>query len=295
MSVPLLHRSLIAYNGYDSGLGNRVRVVLGCKSLAALEDREFFYVWPTGPLFGPRFSDLWQVTGKTVSRATSRALARLYPYHDETLSWIDEDARRERLWQVRTGSPIQLPQEATPWQDEFRALQPVQEITDRVNEIYDRELRGAPYVGVMIRAHSVSHLKTLQTSPVDWFVERMSRIRAADPEVRFFVSCDVPEVQERVMSLVPGCIGQVDKGPYNSTAAVRASIVDLYLLASSGYLLGPHFSSFIHLAEHLAGDRLTLETPVTATGDAATEYRSHGVAGDPTRPFLRDLAGQVGR
>lgn len=295
MSVPVLRRSLIAYNGYDSGLGNRVRVVLGCKSLAALEDRDFFYVWPTGSLFGPRFSDLWQVTGKTVSRTTSRLLARLYPYQNETLAWLGDDARRQRLWQIRTGSPIQLPPEAAPWQDEFRALQPVQQITDRVNEIYDRELRGAPYVGVMIRAHSVSHLKTLRTSPVDWFVERMASIRAADPEVRFFISCDVPEVQERVMAQIPGCVGQTDKGPYNSTAAVRASVVDLYLLASSGYLLGPHFSSFIHLAEHLAGDSLTLETPVTAMGDAAAGYREHGTVSDPTRPFLRDLAGQVGR
>lgn len=295
MSVNLLRRSLIAYNGYDSGLGNRVRVVLGCKSLAALEDRDFSYVWPTGALFGPRFSDLWQVGGKTVSRTTSRLLARRYPYHDETLSWIDDEARKQRLWQVRTGSPIQLPAEATPWQDEFRALQPVQHITDQVNGIYDRDLRGAPYVGVMIRAHSVSHLKTLQTSPVDWFVERMADIREADPDVRFFISCDVPEVQERVMALIPGCVGQADKGPYNSTAAVRASVVDLYLLASSGYLLGPHFSSFIHLAEHLAGDRLTLETPVTERGDAAAGYRAHGTVSDPTRPFLRDLAGQVGR
>lgn len=294
MSLPLVRPSLIAYNGYDSGLGNRVRVVLGCKSLAALENRDFYYVWPTGRLFGPRFSDLWQVSGRTVSRATSRLLARLYPYRDETLDWIDDESRRQRLWQVRTGSPIQLPAGASSWQDEFRAQVPVPQITDRVNEIFDRDLRGAPYVGVMIRAHSVSHLKTLQTSPVDWFVERMRGIRAADPDVRFFISCDVPEVQEQVMSLIPGCVGQSDKGPYNSTQAVRASVVDLYLLASSGYLLGPHFSSFIHLAEHLAGDRLVLETPVTGLGDAAS-YRDHGIVPDPTRPFVRELAGQVGR
>ena len=96
------------------------------------------------------------------------------------------------------------------------------------------------------------------------------------------------------MALIPGCVGQRDKGPYNSTQAVRASVVDLYLLASSGYLLGPHFSSFIHLAEHLAGDRLVLETPVTGIGDA-TSYRDQGVVSDPTRPFVRELAGQVGR
>lgn len=290
MTFSFPHRSLIAYNGYDSGLGNRVRVVLGCKSLAALENRDFYYVWPTGDLFGPRFSDLWQVGGQTVSRATSRALSRVYPYRDETLDWIDSEAKRKLLWQVRTGSPIRLPAEASSWEDEFRALRPVQQITDGVNDLFDRELRGAPYIGVMIRAHSVSHAKTLQSSPVDWFVDRMTAIREEQPDVKFFISCDVPEVQRRVMDAIPGCVGQADKGPYNSVAAVRASVVDLYLLASSGYLLGPHFSSFIHLAEHLAGDALRLETPVTGHGDAAAEYQKQGVVADPTQPWIRGIS-----
>jgi hypothetical protein len=286
MSLPVLRPALIAYNGYDSGLGNRVRVVLGCKSLAELEGRDFRYVWPTGKLFGPTLPELWHFTGSTVSRSTSRLLARVYPYVDETLDWLDDAKRRERIWQIRTGSPIRLPPAARAWQDEFRALEPVSHIAAQVQAFFDQELRGRPYVGVNVRAHAVSHQLTRDTSPVDWFIHRMSEIRGNDHSVRFFLSCDVPEVQERILAEVPGCVAQTDKGTYNSVEAVRSAIADLYLLAGSGYLLGPHFSSFVHLAEHLAGDRLTLETPVSP-GEAEPDYSGHGIVDDPLRPYAR--------
>ncbi|KQQ93915.1 hypothetical protein ASF62_06970 [Leifsonia sp. Leaf325] len=290
MTLPLLRPSIVAYNGYDSGLGNRVRVVLGCKSLADHENRDFSYVWPTGPLFGPKFPELWDFSGRTISRATSRVLAKVYPYVDETLTWLDDEKRREHVWQIRTGSPIKLPAGARSWQEEFRALQPADEIARAVTTFFDAHLRGAPYVGVMVRAHAVSHSVTRETSPVEWFITRMQQIRDADPDVRFFLSCDVPEVQERIIAMVPGCVAQTDKGAYNSAEAVRASIVDLYLLAASGYLIGPHFSSFIHLAEHLAGDRLILDTPVTP--HAEPDYLRQGIVNDPLRPFVR--VGQSG-
>lgn len=279
-------RSLIAYNGYDSGLGNRVRVVLGAKSLAELERRDFYFVWPTGPLFGPKMSDLWHFSGRTVSRSTSRLLARRYPYVDERLDWLTPAKRAEKVWQIRTGSPLQLPPAARSWQDEFRALRPVEEIASTVRQLFDGALSSAPYVGVMIRAHSVSHAKTRAASPVEWFVRRMKEIRQQAPEVRFFLSCDVSEVQQQVMSEIPGCFGQSDKGGYNTVKGVRAAVADLYLLASAGHLLGPHWSSFVHLAEYLSGDALELETAVNQNRHVV-DYSALSSVSDPLRPFLR--------
>ncbi|GAA4975374.1 hypothetical protein [Kineococcus glutinatus] len=282
--------SLIAYNGYDTGLGNRVRVVLSAQSLAEHEGRRFYYVWPTGPRFGPRFADLWvhPTRGRVVPRALSRGLARLYPYVDESLTWLDDAKRAERVWQVRTGNALALPAGAAPWEDAFRALEPVPAIRERVGRFFDANLRGEPYVGVMIRAHTVSHRRTRETSPVEWFVERMQEIRRHDPSTRFFVSCDVPEVAARVTAAVPGSCTQLDKGAYNSTEGVRASIADLYLLASSGHLIGPHFSSFVHLAQHLVRERLDFETPLTQAA-GPVDHRRHGVVRDPLRPAHRDV------
>ncbi|WP_299953613.1 hypothetical protein [uncultured Modestobacter sp.] len=280
--------AVIAYNGYDSGLGNRVRVVLGAQSLAELEGRSFAYVWPTGPLFGPAFSDLWDFRGRTVPRAVSRLLAYRWPYEDASLSWLDDRKRRERLWQIRTGSELQLPPGARPWADAYRALTPVDAIAERVTRLFDDQLRGEPYVGVQIRAHAVSHAETRATSPVEWFERRMQRIAAERPGTRFFVSCDVPEVQERICATVPGCTGQIDKGAYNSVEGVRSAVVDLYLLAGSGYLLGPHWSSFLHLAQHLADDQVPVETAVKDEPDAV-DPAALGVAVDPLRPAVRRL------
>ncbi|WP_403022536.1 hypothetical protein [Salinibacterium sp. GXW1014] len=282
----MLRPGIIAYNGYDSGLGNRVRVVLGAQSLAELEGRAFAYVWPTGRLFGPSFSQLWDFRAPVVSRAVSRALAKVFPYVDEKLDWLGDAKRREWLWQIRTGSPLQLPPEASPWQERFRGLRPAAPIAERVERLFDERLRGRHYVGVMIRAHQVSHAKTLQASPVEWFLGRMQEIRSADPEVTFYLSCDRPDVQAHVMQTIPGCVAQSDKGPYNSVEGVMSSIVDLYLLAASGYLIGPHFSSFVHLAEHLAADRLTFETAVDGLS-GPIDHRAPGLATDPLRPALR--------
>ena len=281
--------SLIAYNGYTAGLGNRVRVVLGAKSLAAREGRAFYYVWPTGKQFGPTMGQLWDVRegGRTTSRATSRLLAKHWHYVDETLTWLDDAKRRERIWQLRTGSEIRLPADARPWADELRELTPVPEISDRVNRIFDADLKGRPYVGVMIRAHAVAHAKTRDTSPVEWFVRRMHEIRDAEPGIGFFLSCDTPAVQAQVIDQVPGCVGLEDKGAYNSVEGVRSALADIYLLASSQRLLGPHFSSFVELAQHLSGGRLELETPVDPMPGQSVDLGSAVLVSDPTRPWLR--------
>ena len=290
MTLRLLRPSLIAYNGYDSGLGNRIRVVLGSKSLAEFENREFYYVWPTGKLFGPKFEDLWDFRGRTVSRAVSRGLAKLYPYVDESLTWIDDAKRGEREWQIRTGSPLLLPPGARSWEDEFRGLVPERSIAARVEKIFDAELRGAPYVGVMIRAHHVSHAKTREASPISWFVDRMRQVREQEPDAKFFISCDVEAVQREIMQEFPHSCALTDKGGYNSVEGVRSAVCDLYLLASSSYLIGPHWSSFIHLARHLSADAVTMETAVL-TGSSLIDVRSAGVVDNPLRPSARQNVG----
>lgn len=286
--MPYLTRrpSLIAYNGYDVGLGNRIRVVLGSKSLAERENRRFYYVWPTGARFGPNLADLWEFRGRTLSRATSRLLAKRWGYVDETLTWLTDAKRAERLWQIRTGSDLVLPPDCRPWQEEFRALTPSEPIAASVTRQFDEHLRGRPYVGVMIRAHAVSHVLTRETSPVEWFLERMHQIRAADPNINFFVSCDVAEVQQRVLAEVPHCYAQAEKGGYNTVEGVRASVVDLYLLAGASHLVGPYHSSFIEMAVHLSAGQLALETAVSPAPYAG-DVRAGGTVADPLRPSVR--------
>lgn len=279
--------ALIACTRPTSGLGNRVRAVLGCQILAEYEQRRFFYVWPTGRAFGPRITDLWSYTeGSVIPRLLSMALSPVFPYEDEAHQDSPGPERRPWIRQVRTGAELRLPTGVPSWRDTLRALQPVPQITAMVQQFFAEHLAGRPFVGVQIRAHAVSHEKTQLASPVEWYLRRMQDVLKQDPDVQFFVSCDVPEVFARVVATVPNCHGLTDKGAYNSTRAVQTAVADLYLLACSGYLLGPYFSSFIHLAEHLAGDRLVLETG-NDEPSASVDFRSAGLALDPLTPARR--------
>ncbi|MET3805225.1 hypothetical protein ABIB25_002226 [Nakamurella sp. UYEF19] len=255
--------------------------------LANYQKREFVYVWPTGKKFEPRLEDLWNFSeGRRISKYVSRALATVAPYHERDLTGTGGPGEGPRIIQVRTGAELIVPAGLRSWREEFCHLIPHPAIAARVHRIFEEELAGHPYVGVQIRAHAVSHEQTRATSPVSWFVERMQEISEIHPGVRFYLSCDVPEVFREVATKIPNIVGIPDKGLYNSTEAIRGAIVDLYLLACSGYLIGPWFSSFIHLAEHLAADRQLLETG-KAPKTGPIDYESLGVAVDPLRPFER--------
>ena len=279
---------LVAYNGMDTGLGNRIRVVLSSQILAEQEDRELLYVWPTGPKFGPRFTELFDFHGgRAVPRSASRLLAKRYAYRDHSLEWLTDEVRGERVWQVRTGAPLTLPPGSPTWGERLRSLTPAADIAIRVENFFDRELAGERYVGVMIRAHQVSHPETKKASPVEWFIERMQAIRADRPDTRFFICCDVPEVQAYVAKTMGGCVAQDDKGGYNSTPGVKSSVVDLYLLAGANHLIAPHYSSFIHMAQHLGGDVISIQTSRTAPVEHVDLDRLP-LTGSPLTPWRRD-------
>lgn len=280
-------RYLIAYNGTGSGLGNRVRVLLGAKSLARYEDRRFLYVWPRGSRFQPRISDLWDfAAGDQISRIVSRSLSAVFPYEERDARSSPGPDSGPRIRQIRTGGELLLPVEADCWRDEFRSMRPTRIIAQRVTDFYQSHLAGQPYVGVQIRAHRVSHQVTRSNSPVEWYLARMREIAYDNPDVRFFVSSDVSEIFDEVTRKFANAVGLRDKGPYNSTAGVQDAVVDLYLLGSSSYLIGPYGSSFVHLAEHLSGDQLKLETAKDGL-HGPIEMNRLGLVEDPLAPAFR--------
>ncbi len=267
-----------------SGLGNRLRALLGAKSLAASEGRELVYVWPTGRMFGARLRDLWRLDATVIPGIVSRAIAPMWPYRDHTLTWLDDQRRKEFVWQIATNQSLQLSDGAEPWQDQLRSLVPVPPVAERIRGFFDAHLRGRPYVGVMIRAHHRSHQQTRKASPIEWYLARMRALSIEHPGLRFFVSSDVADVAEAVTATIPGAVTQRDKGEYNSLRGLQAAVADLYLLASAGYILGPYWSSFVETAQHLAGGLVTLES-ARAVNEPATFLPS--LVTDPLRPSHR--------
>ncbi|MFE7845377.1 hypothetical protein ACFUTX_09330 [Microbacterium sp. NPDC057407] len=278
--------TVVAVTRKRHGLGNRLRVTLGSRSLARWAQRDFAYVWPTGDTFGATFDELWQFGEKRISTLRSRLLSARHPYRSHDLTWLAA-GRDDRVWQVRTAHALHLPPGATAWGEELQSLTPVPSIAGRVESFYSQHLEGGPYVGVMVRAHAVSNTETLRHSPVSWYIERMKQVSDEHPGIRFFLSADTAEAQEQVFDAVPGTVALSDKGGYNTKAALISSVVDLYLLASSTHLLAPHYSSFPEIAQQLAGPTLRLETSMT---DASTRFGVDDhpvVVSDPLRPSVR--------
>jgi hypothetical protein len=277
--------SVIAYAS-SGGLGNRVRVVLSAKRLAIAEGRQFSYVWPTSSCFQARLDDLWSFDEPTVPGLLSLALALRYPYRDPRLRWLDESARREPVWQFRTGEQICRIEDCPSWSGLLRSLSPVPSVRERVERLHRERLAGHRYVAVMIRAHPSRHAKTAAASPVDWFTDRMLAIRRVDPQIRFFLSCDVPAVQRHVEESVDGCYALDDKGGYNTVEGLRSAVADLYLAAGSWHILAAYYSSFATLARRLTDPRIPFETAVG--GSAPLDLSRVGAVADPLRPFDRE-------
>lgn len=273
---------VIAFTGKYHGLGNRLRVTLGARSLARWAGRDFAYTWPVGKNFGASFDEMWKFREQRISPLRSRLMSARHPYRKADLQWLD-GASADRIWQIRTAHALHLPSEARAWSDELRSLEPVDALAERIVDFHGRFLAGEPYVGVMVRAHSVSNTQTLEKSPLRWYIDRMQEVRQARPNVRFFLSADTADAQAAVISAIPNTFALQDKGGYNTKQALESSVVDLYLLAGAGHLIAPHYSSFPEVAQQLAGSQLRMET-------AATGPELRWVNGDPLLRAANPLA-----
>lgn len=283
--------AVLAVTDKNHGLGNRVRSVLGSLLLARSESRAFAYAWPVGKEFGAKLDELWEFDAPVVSTVTSRAATLVFPYRDNKLQWLDEEARTRRLWQIRTPHALMLPPGCPPWEEELRALTPSEQVRQGILEAFRDGPDGEPYVGVMIRTHAKAHPQTLRQSPLTWYLRRMQAITDWWPEVQFYVSTDTPGAFHEVRRHFAHCHGTAEKGPYNSQRALMASVVDVYMLASGCHLLAPHFSSFPELSQRLAGPQLRLETSMNTRKSALVTGMALSMAPNPLKPFDRNRLG----
>ncbi len=275
---------MVAVTGRYHGLGNRMRVVLGAQALARFEGRSFRYVWPTGRGFGARLDELWEFHARRWPEALSRALER-FPYRDSGLEWIDDAARQERVWQIRTPHALTLPPGAPSWHASLRAMQPVEGIRRRILELYEASA-DRPYLGVMIRTNAVAHDATLASRRWSGTSTGSRRSARSGPSS---ASTSRPTRMPRSSGSPAGspiASGRPTRAPTTAVPALQASVADLYLLASSCHILGPHYSSFPELAWHLAGAAVALETSTSAPS-SRFEAQGELSVGTPLRPELR--------
>lgn len=283
----MLQRSLISYT--SGGLGNRMRALLGALALAKMQNRRFSYVWDVNDEFAAPITALWSFPYPEANRLLARVARKLgVPHYNETLQDLDA-ANRARHIQISTVHEMRHPLLCAQWKQELRALNPVASVADRIRKTWDKGLGQAPYASVMIRAHAASHETTKQRSPLDWFFGRMDEIVAANPGISFFLSTDSPDAERQVQQRFERVVVQEDKGGYNSLTGLQAAVADLYLLASSAYMLKPYYSSFPEMAQALAGPILRHEDSETPPASrAALRLDGTTMPDDPLKPSVRN-------
>jgi hypothetical protein len=249
---------LLASNQEGAGLGNRMRFTLSALSLARAVGREFVYSWPKSQLFCSSLNQLWKFDEHEISWQESVEMENCFPSISR-VSDLPVDHSLLPIWHFNSHNALNLPKNAVPWGRQLRSLSPVKEIADRIKYIFNQYLIGKPYIGIMIRTHSLAHPITQNASPLEWYLKRMSELKAANPDVKFFISSDTPQAQDKIIQMFPNSFAQIDKGQYNSTQGLVSSVVDLYLLASSSYMLSPYYSSFPTLALKLCNGVITNE------------------------------------
>lgn len=277
-------RSLVAANISYAGLGNRMRFTLSALSLAHATGREFAYAWPQTDDFRPPLTRLWNFEENEIEEGAAADMVRS-GHHFCRVEDLPDDADSLDVWCFRSGDTLTTPEGSLTWAERFRGLTPAEDIRTKVLSFHAEHFAGDPYVGISIRAHAKSHNKTLTHSPVEWYLNRMSEMREASPGLKFFISCDVPEVQDLIIRKFPGSVGQEDKGGYNSTEGVVSSVVDLYLLAASNYMLVPYWSSFPNMAWELADRSIAKES--SQAGRRNVNPLTAPLAIDPLRPSVR--------
>jgi hypothetical protein len=246
-----------------SGLGNRIRVMLSAESLAAELKMNFAYAWQIDHRFQAQPDELWSFDAARRSTWSSVAASRILGTSKTSESVVQHSGRP--VVYVRTQQPLVLGPTSETWEQRFKRLRPSETIRKQSSDVWRADLSDGPYIGVMVRAHPQSHPKTKEASPVEWFIDRMRELSAQQRGIKFFLSCDYPPAQERILKEVDNVVTVSKKARYNSPGGVVEAVNDLYLLSGASHLLGPHWSSFYDMAVALQGSTSTAETSRNGT------------------------------
>lgn len=255
----LLPPALVASIPHHAGLGNRLRFLLSAQAIADAESRNFYYHWPVGERgdrqFGARLDELWEYDGGTpIEKPTSIVPPLEFFGTEGDLTSIRED----EIMHVAGHRILRGFGGEVYWGDLLANMQPTEEVMALVNEV-SPELEGG-FISVQVRAHpTLSPSKTLELSPVSWFIDRMQAMFDQNPEVEFFLSSDTEEARAEIEARFPDVISIPKSGGYNTRDALIESTADLVMLSRSYHILAPYWSSFAELGWIMGGKAVPLE------------------------------------
>lgn len=140
---------------------------------------------------------------------------------------------------------IKTCQRFTDSMDEFKLFKPIPSLNLKVNELLG--LLGPAGVGVQVRR--TDNAMSIANSPLELFTGRMKELLAANDTTRFFLATDDVNVELELKLIFGDRIISPPKDLSRQTiAGIQAAVVDLFVLAGTGRILGSYWSSFSEVA-----------------------------------------------
>lgn len=273
------------------GLGNRLRALGSALAFARTSHRVPVVIWESDAHIAADFNALFNTSGMVVLKKFIPTWP-LHGHHKYDHSWNHflfynymemepKAVKGELIVNEKSkhiyykGAYILEAPEYTWWDadnEELRKLQPVQMVTERLQELKDEGLSSA--VGVHIRNRTL----TFDIKNVDFnqeygsdaaatmehwrsqssyrnFVSEMKRIiREEDKDTQFYIATDTWEVIPRMEALFPGRILSTNRTcDDRDSECVKYAVIDMYALSGTRKLLGSNWSSYTEMAERLGG------------------------------------------
>lgn len=168
------------------------------------------------------------------------------------------------------------------WGELFRDLELTSEVRGLVEQAWADLPKVAGVLGVSMRVNELSHAKTKEHSPTEWYVAELERFSTTHPNAGIFLSCDEASIAKRMMAQFSNIVAVDYPGEYNSARAVIKAVADLYVLASATEIISPYWSSFPNMAYQLAGEQVPMRSSLRSW--AGKKGDGPSVASDPVWP-----------
>ena len=262
----------------NAGLCNRMRAIDSALALSQIDHHPLKIYWEKNSGLNCRFCDLFEplpkelvalkevnrkpyafYNYKQVNNSVAREVLRRYQqrrfdmtvYIEEMKGLIQEGYNFEELKKYRsvlieTHSRFFYPQQGHMYQH----FKPLSFILKRIDEISEPFSNNT--VGVHIRR--ADHLKSIKDSPLDLFIQVMSKEVQMNEHTNFFVASDDQEVKTSLIKLFGNKVimSTSQKSERNTKSGIIGAVIDLYVLSRTAKVFGSYGSSFSHTACHIS-------------------------------------------
>ena len=257
-----------------AGLCNRMRALDSAIQLAEANNSQLEVIWNLERKFNCRFDELFLVPKcisniiyrdmRTIPRIIAGKLSNLFHIQSDNCFFqkdIDRLIRNEADFVELTADKTTF---ISTYIRYFSLNQNFREFTveDSLQQIiraYADRLENA--VGVHIRR--TDNRKATRSSPTSLFIKYMEREVINQPESRFFLATDSPEVETELVGIFEDRIIVHPKRSLDrdDPDAIKDALIDLYCLANCRKILGSYWSSFTDTASELYGaERIVVKT-----------------------------------